>query len=95
MSSVLPPIPFKSPMQDQSGLLTEVWTKFLLQLFNRTGGKIALTNIELAESTDNQDAEIAVLQGQMAAVLATLGDDGGNIGSLVAGFDGLSQGRQL
>jgi hypothetical protein len=45
----LPPIPMKVPLADQQGYMSQPWAKFILQLFDRVGGAIALSNLQLEE----------------------------------------------
>lgn len=50
MSTTLPPIPQKSKMVDDSGLITPAWSGFFRELFRRVGGTLALSNIEIAQT---------------------------------------------
>lgn len=95
MSSVLPPIPFKSQPLDQNGFFSEVWTKYFLQLFNRTGGQIALTNTELETTVVSNNTAIIALQNNQVVILTICDQNTNNIAFLASQIDGLLQGRQL
>lgn len=62
-SNPLPFVPYKSPVVDESGLITQEWSTFLRGLYIRVGQSNALTNIELASlaSSSNAQALIAAL----------------------------------
>jgi len=43
----LPPVPIKTPVIDDSGMISTAWSAWFRQLFFRVGGNAAKTNIEL------------------------------------------------
>jgi hypothetical protein len=51
----LPAPPYKSQFIGSNGLLSEPWSKWVRQLFQRVGGFSALSNSELADSSVTQD----------------------------------------
>ena len=57
----LPPVPHGEPVTDSNGILTRVWARWFLQLFNRVGGSSPETTIadldaHLTDSADAHDA---------------------------------------
>lgn len=59
MSQNVPPPPFKTQMQDDQGFLTAPWAKWFQFAFERIGGSIALSNVELSSV---QTTNLSILQ---------------------------------
>lgn len=63
MANPVPPLPLKTPLADQAGLLTPAWTAWFRELFTRVGGTSASTNSQLLALIENLQADVNVLQG--------------------------------
>lgn len=62
-TTVVPPIPFKSPMLDKSGLLSNTWGMWFNQLVARVGGVgHAVASDDISDSVVTLDNEVAALQ---------------------------------
>ena len=74
----LPPVPYKTPMQDESGFLSEPWSKWFRQAFARMGGVDAPTNKDLQSSNTGAllslQTSVAVLQSQVSSLQLGLGN---------------------
>lgn len=88
----LPPVPYKSPLVDNSGFLTPPWATFFRQVFQRIGGPIALSNIEL-ESLQLQ--EISGLEDEVDALQVTVSSQSTQISNLQTLTNDLGQGPEL
>lgn len=84
MSEIVPPVPLKSELTDANGFLSPAWAGFFKQLFNRIGGAVALTNIELA----TQIGDVPTIQANLTALQATVA----NLQSMI---NDLNQGPKL
>lgn len=71
MSQALPPPPYKAPVSDKTGMLSNAWSKWFQIAFVRMGGSSALSNTELESATT---PSIATLQTQVASLQDTGGD---------------------
>lgn len=71
----VPPVPYKTPITNKSGILHPLWSAWFRQLFARIGGPIALTNVELENIAEinltDVEADIAVIQGQISTLQST------------------------
>ena len=86
MATIVPPVPYKTPVLDQNGFLAEPWSKWFRQLAERVGGTVALSNTELAGSP-------STLIGTQVTSLQTLTT---THTTQIANLEGaLTQGRQL
>ncbi len=90
MAEVVPPIPYKTPVTNNSGMITEPWSKWFRQVFQRIGGTVALSNTELTENLDLTDIE-----NDIAALQTLTGGHTTSINTLNDLVDGLLQGRQV
>lgn len=73
MAVQLPQIPYKTPLVDKNGMVTDPWSKFFRQLFQRVGGLSALSNTELAgdvnvSSIQTLTTEINTLEAEIDGV---------------------------
>jgi hypothetical protein len=57
-----PPPPMKEAALDERGLFTPAWQRWLNELYVRTGGKLALSNIQLEEEFDDLEVRVAALE---------------------------------
>lgn len=66
----VPDIPFKEPMTDARGVITQRWAKWFLQMFERVGGNIALSNGDIEdvfqEQIEDLQADVEVLQDEVS-----------------------------
>lgn len=90
MAEIVPPLPYKTPMVDQRGIVSEPWSKWFRQLFQRIGGTEAPSNSELGEVLD-----LSGINADIAALEITTAGHTTSINTLNAAVDGLNQGRQL
>lgn len=88
---LLPAPPYKTPMINTNGLLSEPWSKWFRQMFLRAGGSDALSNLELQEGYVTQD-EIDAVESSVSVLSLTVS---GNYTELLGLIEGLQQGRQL
>lgn len=58
----LPSPPYKSPVLDDSGLLTPAWQIWMNEIFVRMGGKLALSNLQIEEELDDLDTRVTALE---------------------------------
>lgn len=90
MAEVVPPLPYKTPMVDSRGMLTEPWSKWFRQVFLRIGGTTALSNTELTENLDT-----AAIEADIATLFTTTGGQTTSINNLNSSVNDLNQGRQV
>jgi hypothetical protein len=57
-TNTIPPIPYKTPVNNDRGYVSEAWSKFFLEVFYRIGGTSSATG----ESTTGLAADILQLQ---------------------------------
>lgn len=69
----LPPVPYKTPMADNNGLLNQIWTGWFSQLFLRVGGVAAPSNNDFATLV-NLQSEINVLQTSIISLQSQITD---------------------
>lgn len=64
----VPPVPYKVQVIDKQGYISPTWSKWFRSLFERVGGVIALSNLDLATiqlvDISNLQADITALQSQ-------------------------------
>jgi hypothetical protein len=63
----VPPIPYKVKVTDQAGFVSPTWSKWFRSLFERVGGVVALSNLDLATI---QLIDISDLQSDILALQA-------------------------
>lgn len=72
MAEALPPVPFKTPVINKAGFLSEPWSKWFRQIFARVGGTTALSNTELealqSSGESGLEDDIETLQSQVASL---------------------------
>lgn len=95
MPITLPPIPYKSQVIDQSGQLTLAWSKYFLEMFNRMGGKVALSNTELETTVIANNSAIATLKADTLVISIEINDLTNHMSFIDTQVSGLGQGRQL
>lgn len=70
MASPVPQIPIKTPVLMSNGLMSQAWVNWMITLYQRVGGGLAETNIELESSQSGSiteiNAEILTLQNEAA-----------------------------
>lgn len=88
----VPPVPYKSPLYNKSGFISEAWATWFRQVFHRIGGNNALSNIELEEFTD---LDISALDSRIDALETLTTSHTTSISSLQININDLNQGRQL
>lgn len=88
----VPPVPYKSPLSNKNGFISEVWAKWFRQVFHRIGGNIALTNIELEDTTS---AEVTALDLRVDALETLTLSHTSSISNLQENINDLKQGRHL
>jgi hypothetical protein len=64
----MPPIPFKYPISDQSGNLSQTWYPFFRQLFARIGGEVAPSNSENNNQITAIQTSLANLQTEIDGI---------------------------
>lgn len=79
MAVSLPPAPYKTPVVDRTGVMSNAWIGWFREMFIRIGGNVAPSNDELGTSAD-----VTTLQNQVATLQTQ-----------VTVLEGLGQGRQL
>ena len=89
---LVPPIPYKTPLNDARGFVTEPWSKFFRQLFLRIGGADALSNSELEELSVT---DLETLKTQVTQLQTSLQASQATIAQLSGFVDGLNQGPRL
>jgi hypothetical protein len=93
MPVTIPPPPYKTPFVDRSGTLAPAWQTWFRDLFIRIGGKIALTNVELAEvQSENLEAiqdDIDALEASVTTLQGTSTSQGNAITILQATVEGI------
>lgn len=75
--STMPPVPFKTPLTDRSGMPSQVWADFFQKLLVRVGGKVALSNDELEIVGTARIVDAAVTSAKIASSVAGDGLSGG------------------
>lgn len=97
--NALPPLPYKTPVINERGFLTEPWAKLFRQLWVRVGGSIALTNLELEELQEADlvtiTSDITALQASVTTINTSLATVNTSLASLASDIQGLNEGRQL
>lgn len=72
MSQNFPPPPYRQPIQDKNGYLTTAWAQWFQLGYDRAGGISALSNTELASSSQGTStavqAQITSLQTQINTI---------------------------
>lgn len=63
MAETIPPVPFKSPVTDKSGMMTPVWYTFFRVLFNHVGGSTPDQTDTLASQVKTLQTEVSTLEG--------------------------------
>lgn len=58
MANAVPPVPYKSPLTDSTGRLTQAWSAWFRELFNRIGGNTASANSDLDDDVDDLQQQI-------------------------------------
>ena len=66
-NTTLPPIPYKTKIITETGYLSPAWSKFILFLFERTGGTEAVSNTDLQISVAENSSFITDLENRMSA----------------------------
>jgi hypothetical protein len=87
VATLLSNIPYRTPIADQSGLVSYEWANWFRDLFKRTGAGSALSNTELESQIG-----VTTLQTQIDTLSATLT---GLSSTVSTGLQGLGQGPQL
>lgn len=80
-NTTVPPIPYKSPLSDQNGIVSPVWAKWLNQIFLKTGGTSSTSLTSLETTVANQAIEITAINTTLT--------------SLQSQINGLGVGRDL
>lgn len=57
MANALPPIPTRSAMADDQGMVTNIWFVFFREVSNRIGGFTAQSNAELLTRIEALEAQ--------------------------------------
>lgn len=85
MAITLPPLPLKSVVINERGILTPLWATWFRELFQRIGGTTALSNIELEEQIDTSSLniqiqqlkdDVSILQAELANMSSNFSDLG-------------------
>lgn len=99
MAAKVPPIPYKVQVLDRSGYLSSPWADWFREMFNRIGGNIALSNVELAtlqtEDLAALEATVTALQTLVSSIQATVSGHTTSIANLETSVNDLSQGPNL
>lgn len=82
MAQPMPPLPYKTPVVDETGFFTDPWAKWFRQLFVRIGGVDALSNTELASLPA---LELAAVSANISALQASLSNLQGQVKDLDQG----------
>ncbi len=90
MSVTVPPVPYKTPMTDSSGRLSNMWSKWFREVFERIGGTIAPSNSDLVGVV-----ELSTLEGDISSLETITTTQTADINALEAMVEGLQQGRAL
>ncbi len=69
MSITVPNVPYKAPIADQSGLISQAWAGWVQQVTLRIGGRVALTNIELQ---DLRESDLTDIRADILALQTSL-----------------------
>lgn len=95
----VPPVPYKSQLTDEQGLLSQPWSSWFRQLFSRIGGAAALSNLDLATiqlvDLSVANANIAALQATTTTLTAGVSTLNSSIAALTSSINDLGQGRDL
>lgn len=68
MSNPVPPIPYKIPVADAGGYLSQAWSAWFRELYTRIGGSSASTNSQLLALIENLQDDVTALEAQTAAL---------------------------
>lgn len=60
-----PPPPYKTPYLDANGLISTEWQKWINEAYVRSGGKSALSNLQLEQLIDELDARVTALEQRL------------------------------
>lgn len=64
MANNIPPMPIKSPVIDDSGLVSQYWMGFFREMLKRVGGTSAQSNADLAASIAELQASVSAIETQ-------------------------------
>lgn len=87
-SVIIPPPPYQSPFVNQQGLLSPIWSKWIQQIYLRSGGPSS-------PSTAGIVSAITTLQSNVAVNSASITSLNTLTATLSSEIQGLSVGRQL
>jgi hypothetical protein len=63
MAQALPPIPYKQPLTDvNSGSMSDIWSKWFRDMYQRIGGALSSTNEELSDQMATLQTTVSSLQ---------------------------------
>lgn len=88
MANSVPPAPYRTPVVGRDGMMAAAWVSWIRALFERVGGNIAPTNLELSGSTGSIQSSLAGAQAAISALQ-------GRVDELESSAGGLNQGRVL
>ena len=74
MATPLQPPPYKVPMFDQKGSMSVTWINFFRALYDRVGGKLAETNVELAVPSSNLQTQVDDLEEDVESNTVSIDD---------------------
>lgn len=91
-AKAVPNLPYKSPVINKEGYLTAPWAGWFRDLFNRVGGTLALTNVQLEEL---QSSDLTAVQADIDALQSTAASLVVLVAALQVNIQDLNQGRQV
>lgn len=97
-NQTLPPLPYRSPLLDNAGYLTQAWSVFFRQLFERVGGSVAPSNSDIVAVSDELDAltlTVGTIDSDLTTLEGTVLTQAGLISALQVVDNDFGQGRAL
>lgn len=64
--SGLPPVPYRTPMLDSGGLVTQQWSAFFEAMRARAGGSTGQSTTDLKTLTNELEAQIEAIETEIA-----------------------------
>lgn len=68
MAATVPPIPFKTPMLNAQGFLSQPWSQWLVFLFQRVGGNSDTLPGDVGTEIATLQSQVATLQEQVSGL---------------------------
>lgn len=66
--NALPPIPIRTPMVDQNGMISPAWLALVREIYNRVGGSVSSSNATLATQATMIDGRVTALESEVQGI---------------------------